>query len=151
MVFQWFCFLVNHCCLWFSTCQPLVLMVFQWFFTCQPLVSMVFQWFLDVEPLVSMFFFNGVNKRHCYSNYSLLDPSQQRISQIGRDLPLNEEFGNHQWFWSDNHCYQWFLVWQTIDTNGFSMVFGLVPIVFQWFCSPATIGHYGFSTVSNGR
>ena len=40
---------------------------------------------------------------------------------------------------------------KTIGTNGFAVVFGLLPMVFQWFCSPATIGHDGFSMVSNGR
>ena len=47
----------------------------------------------------------------------------------------------------------WFLVRQTIDTNGFAMVFGLTTIGtngFQWFCSPATIGLDGFSMVFNG-
>ena len=55
---------------------------------------------------------NGVNKRHCYSNYSLLDPFQQRISQIERDLPINEEFGNHHW-------YRWFFQW-----SQFTLYFG---------------------------
>ena len=48
---------------------------------------------------------------------------------------------------------RWFLVWQTIGTNGFAMVFGLATIGsngFRWFCSPATIGPNGFSMVSNG-
>ena len=40
---------------------------------------------------------------------------------------------------------------KTIGTNGYSKVFGLMPMVFQWFCSPATIRHDGFSMVSNGR
>ena len=51
--------------------------------------------------------------------------------------------------------FQWFLVWQTIGTDGFwsckllvLMIFQwflvqhpLVPMVFWWFCSPTTIGH----------
>ena len=35
--------------------------------------------------------------------------------------------------------FQWYLVWKP-----------LVPMVFQWFCSLATIGHDGFSVVFNG-
>ena len=40
--------------------------------------------------------------------------------------------------WKNNHLCQWFLVQQP-----------LVPMVFLWFCSPATIGHNGFSIVSH--
>ena len=67
-------------------------------------------------------------------------------------MPLNE------WLES-NHRYQWFLVWQTIGsdgfsmvlvwptigTNGFSMVFPLETMVFQWFWVWQTIGTDGFS------
>ena len=69
-------------------------------------------------------------------------------------MPLNE------WLES-NHRYQWFLVWQTIGsdgfsmvlvwptigTNGFSMVFPLETMVFQWFWVWQTIGTDGFSMV----
>jgi len=69
-------------------------------------------------------------------------------------VPLNE------WLES-NHRYQWFLVWQTIGsdgfsmvlvwptigTNGFSMVFPLETMVFQWFWVWQTIGTDGFSMV----
>ena len=69
-------------------------------------------------------------------------------------MPLNE------WLES-NHWYQWFLVWQTIGsdgfsmvlvwptigTNGFSMVFPLETMVFQWFWVWQTIGTDGFSMV----
>jgi len=62
-------------------------------------------------------------------------------------VPLNE------WLES-NHRYQWFLVWQTIGsdgfsmvlvwptigTNGFSMVFPLETMVFQWF--PMVANHW---------
>ena len=62
-------------------------------------------------------------------------------------MPLNE------WLES-NHRYQWFLVWQTIGsdgfsmvlvwptigTNGFSMVFPLETMVFQWF--PMVANHW---------
>ena len=69
-------------------------------------------------------------------------------------MPLNE------WLES-NHWYQWFLVWQTIGsdgfsmvlvwptigTNGFSMVFPIETMVFQWFWVWQTIGTNGFSMV----
>ena len=38
----------------------------------------------------------------------------------------------NEWLES-NHWYQWFLVWQTIGSDGFSMVFPLETMVFQWF------------------
>ena len=40
-----------------------------------------------------------------------------------------------------------------IGINGFTMVFGLKTIGYQWYCNgfgPATIGHDGFSMVFNG-
>ena len=69
-------------------------------------------------------------------------------------VPFNE------WLES-NHWYQWFLVWQTIGsdgfsmvlvwptigTNGFSMVFPIETMVFQWFWVWQTIGTNGFSMV----
>ena len=36
--------------------------------------------------------------------------------------------------------FQWFWVWQTIGTNGFSMVFPLETMVFQWF--PMVANHW---------
>ena len=48
-------------CQWFSTCQPLISMVFPMIF---PWETMVFQWFFTVGPLVSMVFYRwtiGIN------------------------------------------------------------------------------------------
>ena len=36
--------------------------------------------------------------------------------------------------------FQWFWVWQTIGTDGFSMVFSLETMVFQWF--PMVANHW---------
>merc|ERR1712032_723408 len=61
-----------------------------------------------------------------------------------------------QWFWSgqplapmvfqwfffplETIVFQWFWVWQTIGTNGFSMVFPLETMVIQWF--PMLANHW---------
>ena len=69
-------------------------------------------------------------------------------------MPLNEWLESNLWV-------QWFLVWQTIGsdgfsmvlvwptigTNGFSMVFPIETMVFQWFWVWQTIGTNGFSMV----
>ena len=36
--------------------------------------------------------------------------------------------------------FQWFWIWQTVGTNGFSMVFPLGTMVFQWF--PMVVNHW---------
>ena len=55
-------------------------------------------------------------------------------------MPLNE------WLES-NHRYQWFLVWQTIGSDGFPMVFLLETMFFQWFWSGQPLVPMGFSMV----
>ena len=46
-----------------------------------------------------------------------------------------------------NHWYQWFLVWQTIGSDGFPMVFLLETMFFQWFWSGQPLVPMGFSMV----
>ena len=63
-----------------------------------------------------------------------------RWSLVSKTIGTNGFFNG---FWSKNHWYQWFFQWFLVQKP-------LVPMVFQWFCSPATIRHNGFSMVCNG-
>ena len=146
----------------------------EWMVCGSPFTSMVYQWFWGKWTLVhkkrpkrKKTWFVQQKHRNKQTLDTLTWPNVTKVT-------LGNHFSSILAFWLPplQHLQVFILTmngWKTtIDINGFTMVFGLqnhwyqwffqwflvqkplVPMVFQWFCSPATIGHDGFSMVSNG-
>ena len=152
---------------WMVFASPLTWMVFQWFWRKRSNRSKTCSyWYPKIYPILSWNFIDHGRQIHrtriqfqtFYNVDGKIVLQTQELFALWL-LPLQHLKGFHthhcHWmngwkatidingFLSGNHWYQCFF-------NGFVVRQPLVPMVFQWFCSPATIGPDGFSMVSNG-
>ena len=88
------------------------------------------RWMVGKQPLVSMVFGLANHwKRWFFNGFSITDDGFSMVL-VWPTIGTN---GFSMVFPLETMVFQWFWVWQTIGTNGFSMVFSLETMVFQWF------------------
>ena len=90
---------------------------------------------------------------------ALMDAHIDEFRTLETDYPNSKGFHTRHFHWMNSWkatidiissmVLQWFLIWQTI-LQWFMVLTPFLTMVFQWFCSTATVGHDGFSMVSKG-